>query len=251
MQCHFQADACSGVCSRSLASTATLETKAHGQTRSNTYHLKHKYGWSGLLTDGTHEYASINLHHELITSGNVVELLHKHAVPYEPDYMSIDIDSADLWVLRAILASPFRPRVLTVEYNCIYGTLLVAGTHPEADMPWQGDNVRGCSLAAIDMVAQIFGWTLALVVPYLGALLIRDDLLQNAAKPSFASFEGPAGCAGHAPATAERAAILLDYLTWRLTRNEAAARVALSEQLSHYRVEFTQPLARVPAAVAL
>ena len=67
------------------------------------------------------------------------------------------------------------PRVLTIEYNCIYGALPIAGTHPdEAHKPWQGDNVHGCSLAAIDMVAQEFGWTLALVVQNLDAVLIQS-----------------------------------------------------------------------------
>ena len=33
--------------------------------------------------------------------------------------------------------------------------------------------MHGCSLAAIDMVAQEFGWTLALVAPGLDAILIE------------------------------------------------------------------------------
>ena len=120
---------------RNLASTEMLTTKAQGQIR----HLKSKYNWSGLLMDGGHTNASINLHREIITSANVVELFGKHAVPYEPDYVSIDIDSTDLWILRAVLASAYRPRVLTVEYNCVYGALPIAGTHPDEDMPWKGD----------------------------------------------------------------------------------------------------------------
>ena len=226
-----------------------FNSDAHDQgTGSNSYHLKHKYLWSGLLMDGGHTNASINLHREIITSANVVELFDKHAVPYEPDYVSIDIDSADLWVLRAVLASAYRPRVLTVEFNCVYGALPIAGTHPDANMPWKGDSVHGCSLAAINMVAQEFGWTLALVVPGLDAILIRDDLLLGVAKPTLASFERIAACNGPNPATAERAAILLDYATWRLTKNEALAKVALSQQLARYGMDFTQPRGRTPVA---
>ena len=235
----------SGVCKQEFG----FNSDAHDQgTGSNTYQLKHKYGWSGLLMDGGHANASENLHREMISSANVVELFEKHAVPYEPDYVSIDIDSTDLWILRAILASAFRPRVLTVEYNCVYGALPIAGTHPDESIPWQGDNVHGCSLAALQMVGQEFGWTLALVIQGLDAVFIRDDLLQGVAKPSAASFERTAGCHGHhTSATAERAAILLDYSTWRLTRDEAAARAALSEQLARYNVDFTQPLGRATA----
>ena len=243
-----------GVDSRAASSHVCIQefgfnSDSHDQgSGANTYHLKHKYGWSGLLMDGGHTNASINLHREMIASANVVELFDKHGVPYEPDFVSIDIDSTDLWILRAILASPYRPRVLTVEYNCIYGALPIAGTHPDANVPWQGDNVHGCSLAAVDMVVREFGWTIALLVPGLDAVLIRDDLLLGVAKPSLASFERAAGCNGHKPATAERAAILLDYATWRLTGNEAAARAALSEQLARYSMDFTQPRGRMRAA---
>ena len=93
------------------------------------------------------------------------------------------------------------------------------------------------------MVAQEFGWTLALVVPGLDAVLVRDDLLHDVAKPTLASFERDAGCLigwSLRPATAERAGILLDYSTWRRTRSEAAARAALSEQLARYGIDFTK-----------
>lgn len=107
---------------------------------SNTHHLRAHYGWTGLLLDRGHANASINLHRELISSRNVLELFRKHGVPLEPDYVSIDIDSTDLWVLRALLASPVRPRVVSVEYNCVYGTDAVAATYPDdPDMPWEGD----------------------------------------------------------------------------------------------------------------
>ncbi len=133
---------------------------------SNTHHLRSHYGWTGLLLDRGHANASINLHRELISSRNVLELFRKHGVPLEPDYVSIDIDSTDLWVLRALLASPVRPRVVSVEYNCVYGTDAVAATYPDdPDMPWEGDNIQCASLAAVDLVANEHGWSLATIVP--------------------------------------------------------------------------------------
>ena len=218
---------------------------AHDQgSGSNTYHLKHQYGWTGLLMDGDHSNSSISLHREKISPSNIIDLFEKHAVPLEPDFVSIDVDSTDLWILRAILASPYRPRVLTVEYNCVYGALPIAGTHPDdPDIPWQGDNVHGASFFAIDMVSREFGWTVALRVDGLDAVLIRNDLIEHVAKPSL-TFQVPE-CAGHHPAAPDRAAIVLDYNTWRLTGDAAAARAALSEQLKRYGMDFTRPGARV------
>jgi hypothetical protein len=56
--------------------------------------------------------------YDCLSSANIVSLFEKYKVPLEADYVSIDIDSTDLWVFRAILASKkFRPRVFSVEYN--------------------------------------------------------------------------------------------------------------------------------------
>ena len=39
------------------------------------------------------------------TSRSIVATLHAHRVPIELDYLSVDIDSADLWVLRTLLGA--------------------------------------------------------------------------------------------------------------------------------------------------
>ena len=66
-----------------------------------------------------------------------MRLFRQHGVSIEVDYVSIDIDSFDLWVLRALLASEFRPRVLTVEYNSNfpYGSWLAFPDPQIMDVP--------------------------------------------------------------------------------------------------------------------
>ena len=80
---------------------------------SNTHGLRRR-GWSGLLLDGKNSDSSINLHSVHITSENIVPLFRQHGVRRDVDYLSVDIDSFDLWVLRAILAA-YRPRLITIE----------------------------------------------------------------------------------------------------------------------------------------
>ena len=74
-------------------------------------------GWTGTLIDGAHENTSINLHRAFITSKGVPQLLRRLRVPRRVDYLSIDLDSFDLWIFKAILASRYRPRVVSCEYN--------------------------------------------------------------------------------------------------------------------------------------
>jgi hypothetical protein len=83
-------------------------------------HALHVSGWRGLLLDGGHENASINLQRALLYQSNIASVFAKHAVPRELDYLSVDMDSHDLFVLRAILRSGHRPRLITTEFNPNY-----------------------------------------------------------------------------------------------------------------------------------
>ena len=77
-------------------------------------------GWRGLLLDGGHANASINLHRAFLYQSNIASLFAKHAVPIDIGYLSVDMDSHDLFVIRAILRSGYRPRLVTVEFNANY-----------------------------------------------------------------------------------------------------------------------------------
>jgi hypothetical protein len=81
-----------------------------------TKHLRDSFGWSGLLLDSSHEDASINLHQEFVSAENIVELFFKYRVPQNFDFLSVDIDGNDYWVLRPILEN-YRPKFWVAEYN--------------------------------------------------------------------------------------------------------------------------------------
>ena len=151
-------------------------------------------GWRGLLLDGGHANASINLQQEFIKSTNIVELFRKHGVPLEPDYVSVDMDSADLWVVDAMLGT-YKPRVYSVEYNPNYPWRF-AYTYPDAaqwDPEFKPDRVHyglngedkpsnhgcyvGASARAMDLVAKRHGYTLAAVVKPSDMFFVRDDVL--------------------------------------------------------------------------
>jgi hypothetical protein len=98
-------------------------------------------GWRGLLLDGQNENATINLHKEWISARTIVSVFEKHGVPEEPDYVSIDIDSLDFYVMWAILASPrYRPRVLSVEYNSNFALHDYSVIPYDESKPWPGNS---------------------------------------------------------------------------------------------------------------
>jgi hypothetical protein len=199
---------------------------------SNVANLVLHEGWRAVLLDGGHENAAINLHREFLTSANIVEVFARHGVPAEPDYVSIDLDSTDLWVFRTLLTS-FRARVFTVEYNSHF-PLDAAITFPDdPDERWQQDRGYGASLKALVLVAEEAGYSLVTVVPKLDAVFVRNDLLDDGSGrlvPTLETWRPATSLRFHAPlAIPSRTALFLDYEVFRqtggdLTASRAAAR---------------------------
>ena len=155
---------------------------------SNVANLVLHHGWRAVLLDGGHANAAINLHREFLTSANIVEVFTRHGVTPEPDYVSIDLDSTDLWVFRALLKS-FRARVFTVEYNSHF-PLDAAITFPDdPDERWQQDRGYGASLKCLVLAAEEAGYSLVTVVPKLDAVFVRNDLLDDGSGRLVAAFE--------------------------------------------------------------
>ena len=72
------------------------------------------------MFDSGYENPEMNLHKAFVYEHNVLDLLKEHDVPLEPDLMSMDIDSQDWHVVRAIM-TVYRPRVWVTEFNCFLG----------------------------------------------------------------------------------------------------------------------------------
>lgn len=193
---------------------------------SNAARLVSECGWRALFLDGGHENAAINLHREFLTPANIVEVFARHGVPTEPDYVSIDLDSTDLWIFRALLPR-YRARVFSVEYNAHF-PLEAAVTFPDdSSERWEQDRGYGASLAALSMVAREHGYSLVAVEPMLDAFFVRNDLLDDGSgtlAPPLDAWRRFTGIAFHAPlARPERAGIFLDYDTWQRTGGDVAA----------------------------
>lgn len=123
----------------------------------------------------------LGAHYEWITDDNIVSLFEKYNVPTQPDYVSIDIDSCDLWVFRALVnhRSPYRPKVLTVEFNSNYPfeSMKTLGKEQCKKYTWNWDPFYGTSLGALRAVAEHSGYSLVFIEPHLDAFFVRSDLI--------------------------------------------------------------------------
>jgi hypothetical protein len=92
-------------------------------TECNTRRLKEQ-GWGGIWmdSDGKEDDDPINktknrFYKQYIRADNILPLLSKYGAPKTMDFLSVDIDYNDLYVLHRILTK-YKPRVICVEFNC-------------------------------------------------------------------------------------------------------------------------------------
>lgn len=171
---------------------------------SNTGFLRLDQKWDGLLMDLDAKHPSIK--NEMVTSKNIVGLFHKYNVPLEPDFVSIDIDSCDLWVFKSIIQSEFKPRVLSVEYNPTYTDMSTVPDDP--DFRWQGDCVYGASLYALEYTGRMNGYTLVAAVYPVDCFFVRNDVLGNVPVCPLEFYSSKVNPSFNKEAPAERKAIM-------------------------------------------
>lgn len=197
-----------------------------GGTGSNVATLVLDHGWRALLLDVDYENQSINLRREFLTSANVVDVFAKWIVPPQPDYISIDVDSVDLWLFRSLLPH-YRPAIYSVEYNPHFPLDVAVTCIDDTGIRWQKDRAYGASLRALIAVAREHGYSLVAVETGLDAFFVRDDLIDDgsgAIAPPLEHWRPATRLRLHAPVLdARRIGLFLDYEIWRETGGDSAA----------------------------
>ncbi len=163
-------------------------SELQGGSGSNVARMLLREGWKGLLLDGEYENEEINLKKQFLTSENICDVFRRNNVPKCPEYVSIDVDSTDLWLFNALLKD-FRAMVFSVEYNCNF-PLEAAITFPnDPNQHWKRDRGYGASLKSLVSVASQNGYSLLWVVPRFDAIFIRDDLIEDGSSELVFPFE--------------------------------------------------------------
>tara|TARA_A100001201_G_scaffold135481_1_gene123798 strand:+ start:419 stop:1153 length:735 start_codon:yes stop_codon:yes gene_type:complete len=116
----------------------------------NSIYLREEYGFDGLLVDAAiPEETCYDLKHAFITSENINEILNKYDTPNKFDFLSIDIDGEDIYVMNAIDLDRFSPRVVGVEFNTALLPQYAIAQRHNLKWVWDGWHYYGCSIQAI------------------------------------------------------------------------------------------------------
>ncbi len=169
--------------SHSPGSTFYVEFGVEDGSECNTRLLRERYGWRGLLMDGSHENERIGLRKEIITTKNINQLFEKYQIPAEFDLLVVDIDFFDFYVWQALDAK-YLPRIVVIEYNAHIPSneARVVKLHDEGLQKWDTiTNYFGASLLALTKLARRKGYELVYCESHgVNAFFVRRDILRGA-----------------------------------------------------------------------
>lgn len=147
-------------------------------------------GWSGLWVEadegccrairGTHRHwldsRALRLACERVTAANVDAMVAKAGGGGEIDLLSLDIDSNDYWIWKAVEAA--TPRVVVIEYNASWPPPAAVTIPYDIGARWGGKNYFGASLAALARLGGAKGYDLVgCSLSGVNAFFVRRDLI--------------------------------------------------------------------------
>lgn len=157
----------------------------------NSLYLIHK-GWRGWWIEGDPNQrepiqnkfepllknARLKLHVDFVTAENINSLFAKCELDnQELDFISIDIDGNDIYVMAAMNS---YPKVICIEYNAKFPPPISKKPVYDPNNKWKFTDYMGASLVAITEVAHKKGYTLvATNIAGSNAFFVRDDLTKN------------------------------------------------------------------------
>ena len=157
-----------------------------GGTGGNCAVLGYELGWGGLMIDSSRKavaaarrvFASnprVTVVKALLRSDSIDAFLEEHGGTGEVDVLSIDIDSFDYWLWRALTVA--TPRLVVIEYNAHFGPER-AVTAPDGPRPEGAPKgYGGASLAALEKLGHEKGYGLVLCEDAgVNAFFLRDDV---------------------------------------------------------------------------
>lgn len=97
-----------------------LDIGAFSYKGSNVTPLMDKYDIDGLLLDGSNKYKDEKITKVWLEPDTIVDILQSHNCPKNLDYISIDIDNMDYWVLQSVLEGGYSSNLIVLEFNPIF-----------------------------------------------------------------------------------------------------------------------------------
>jgi hypothetical protein len=150
----------------------------------NTYYFREHQGWKGLLLEGNHqnfnftENFDINLHIRRLSKNTICDTFKEFNVPNEPDFLCIDIDGMDYWMVDSILKGCYRPRVIMIECNVRFEPNESCVIKYDENWDWDGADWYGASPYAFKKLFNSYDYV-PVWIHIDDMIVIRRDVLEE------------------------------------------------------------------------
>ena len=147
-----------------------VEIGASNDNNSNTTNVRAS-SWDGLRIDGNPNGEGVVAHY--VSNDNIVQVLNQYNVPKEFDFLSIDIDGQDYWVLKGLL-EVYSPTFFCAEVNCAYPTDAGYSVPCDPSFRYQHNDYFGMNLRAVYELAIAKDYKLVTVCNH-NAFFVRNQ----------------------------------------------------------------------------
>lgn len=156
----------------------------------NTLLLLHK-GWRGWWFEGNmgqkdfiaNKFQSILATEQLtahiirVTKENINDIFDKAGIDENLDFLSIDIDGMDIYLLEAL---KIKPKVICIEYNAKWPPSVKRQPVYDPNYVWSGSDYMGSSLLSMTEMADKQGYDLVgTSITGVNAFYVRKDLINK------------------------------------------------------------------------
>jgi len=111
------------------------------------------------MFDGEFNNPDTNLHKEIVTHDNILDLFKKYKISEEIGILSEDTDYGDYWIVNSIL-SKYSPSIVIHEVNEQETQLCVTVPKPNEVIYWDRSEYHGASVCAFYCLAKQFNYTM-------------------------------------------------------------------------------------------
>jgi predicted O-methyltransferase YrrM len=143
-------------------------------------------GWRGAWIEASADNAAraraafkdyaVGVLSRFVTAESIDQLLVDLAEGEEIDLLSIDVDTVDYWLWKAV--ERVRPRLVVIEYNALWPPHVRKTVAHDPRMVWDGSSFSGASLGALAALGQEKGYCLVgCSLAGVNAFFVRADLV--------------------------------------------------------------------------
>ena len=140
-------------------------------------------GYNAILIDADNQGNEEVKQHRIIKE-NVNAILSTYNCPTKFDFLSIDTDGNDFWILDELLTK-YSPSLIVAEFNASIEKDKSVSIKYDSNFSWQGDDYYGFSFEAGKKLAEKHGYTIVFLNNNMNIFLLKNEFIEGVDIPEY------------------------------------------------------------------